>query len=116
VSANGGIRWNRAWVTVSTVCVGESVGFEEIDDGLWNVYFGPLKLGRFNERHMSIEDEFGRRRRHHVSPKSPDFSVTYVPDRSQYTVPWHSASLHESAEFPTDVREVLAMFAWSSRL
>jgi putative transposase len=82
VSANGGIRWNRAWVTVSTVCVGESVGFEEIDDGLWNVYFGPLKLGRFNERHMSIEDEFGRRRRHHVSPKSPDFSVTYVPDRS----------------------------------
>jgi hypothetical protein len=83
VSANGGIRWNRAWVNVSTVCVGESVGFEEIDDGLWNVYFGPLKLGRFNERHMSIEDEFGRRRRHHVSPKSPDFSVTYVPDRSR---------------------------------
>jgi putative transposase len=66
VSANGGIRWNRAWVNVSTVCVGEYVGFEEIDDGIWNVYFGPLKLGRFNERHMRIEDEFGRLRRHNV--------------------------------------------------
>jgi putative transposase len=66
VSANGGIRWNRAWVNVSTVCGGEYVGFEEIDDGIWNVYFGPLKLGRFNERHMRIEDEFGRLKRHNV--------------------------------------------------
>jgi hypothetical protein len=42
VSANGGIRWNRRWVNVSTVCVGEYVGLEEIADGIWNVYFGPL--------------------------------------------------------------------------
>jgi putative transposase len=66
VSANGGIRWRRDWVNVSIVCVGEYVGFEEIDDGIWNVYFGPLKLGRFNERHMKIEDELGRLRRHNV--------------------------------------------------
>ncbi len=31
VSANGGIRWNHRWVNVSTVCVGEYVGLEEID-------------------------------------------------------------------------------------
>ena len=66
VSANRGIRWNRAWVNVSIVCVGEYVGFEEIDDGIWGVYFGPLKLGRFNERHMKIEDELGRLKRHSV--------------------------------------------------
>jgi putative transposase len=66
VSATGGLRGNRAWVNVSTVCVGESVGFEEIDDGIGNVSCGALKLGRFNERHMSIEAEFGRLRRHHV--------------------------------------------------
>jgi putative transposase len=29
------------WVNVSIVCVGEYVGLEEIDDGIWNVYFGP---------------------------------------------------------------------------
>ena len=59
VSANGGIRWNKQWVNVSTVCAGEYVGLEEIDDGLWNVYFGPLKLGRLIERQMRIEDAFG---------------------------------------------------------
>lgn len=60
VSANGGIRWKRDWVNVSTVCIGEYVGLEEIDDGIWSVYFGPLKLGRLIERHMRIEDQFGR--------------------------------------------------------
>ena len=66
VSANGGIRWNSRWVNVSTVCAGEYVGLEEIADGIWTVYFGPLRLGRFHERHMRIEDEYGRlcRQRH----------------------------------------------------
>jgi putative transposase len=63
VSANGGIRWGRGWINVSTVCIGEYVGLEEIDDGIWNVYFGPLKLGRLNERHMRIEDQYGRLKR-----------------------------------------------------
>jgi hypothetical protein len=66
VSGNGGVRWNGHWVNVSVVCIGEYVGFEEIDDGVWNVYFGPLKLGRFNERNMRIEDELGRLKRHNV--------------------------------------------------
>jgi len=66
VSANGGIRWNKDWVNVSITCVGEYVGLEEIDDGVWNVYFGPLKIGRLLERHMRIEDEFGRLKRKNV--------------------------------------------------
>jgi putative transposase len=66
VSANGGIRWNKNWVNVSTVCIGEHVGFEEIDDGIWNVYFGPLKLGRFDERHMRIEDQYGKLKRQNL--------------------------------------------------
>ena len=63
VSANGGIRWNHQWINVSTTCAGEYVGLEEIDDGIWNVYFGPLKLGRLLERHMRIEDAYGRLKR-----------------------------------------------------
>jgi hypothetical protein len=51
---------------VSITCVGEYVGLEEIDDGTWNVYFGALKLGRLLERHMRIEDAFGRLKRHNV--------------------------------------------------
>jgi hypothetical protein len=60
VSFNGGIRWKRDWVNVSIVCAGEYVGLEEIDNGIWNVYFGPLKLGRLLEEHMRIEDANGK--------------------------------------------------------
>ncbi len=46
-------------------CVGEYVGLEEIDDGVWNVYvFGALRLGRLDERNMRIEDAYGRLFRH----------------------------------------------------
>lgn len=65
VSANGGIRWNHHWVNVSSCCMGEYVGLEEIDNGVWQVYFGPLKLGRLLEEHMRIEDQFGKLRRHY---------------------------------------------------
>lgn len=63
VSANGGIRWRKDWVNVSIVCAGEYVGLEEVDDGLWDVYFGALRLGRLHERHMRIEDAYGRLKR-----------------------------------------------------
>jgi putative transposase len=63
VSAKGGIRWHHQWVNVSHVCVGAYVGLEEIDDGLWNVYFGPLTLGRLLERHRRLEDAYGRLKR-----------------------------------------------------
>ena len=64
VSANGGIRWNCGWINVSITCIGEYVGLEEIDDGVWNVYFGALKLGRLLERQGRIEDAYGRLNRH----------------------------------------------------
>jgi putative transposase len=72
VSSNGGMRWNQRWVNVSTCCVDEYVGLEEIDDGVWDVYFGRLKLGRLLEEHSRIEDQFGRLKRHEVSPMSLD--------------------------------------------
>jgi putative transposase len=66
VSGNGGIRWNNDWVNVSSVCIGEYVGLEEIDNGIWNVYFGPLKLGRLDERLLRIKDQYGLLKRHNV--------------------------------------------------
>lgn len=45
---------------------GSAAGLEEIDDGIWTVHFGPLELGRLHERHMRIEDEYGRLTRHKV--------------------------------------------------
>jgi transposase InsO family protein len=64
VSYNGGIRWNSEWVKVSICCAGEYVGLEEIDNGIWTVYFGPVKLGRLIQEQMRIEDEAGKLLRH----------------------------------------------------
>ena len=72
VSRNSGIRWNRHWVCVTHTLAGEYVGLEEVGDGLWDVYFGPLKLGRMNERILRITDHKGRTVRKQVLPMSPD--------------------------------------------
>ena len=63
VSRNGGIRLRRTWVNVSQTLGGERIGLTEIDDGEWDVYFGPLRLGRFHERTLTIEDALGRQYR-----------------------------------------------------
>lgn len=60
VSRNGGIRWNRAWVNVSHLLAELVIGLEEVDDGLWNVYFGPVWLGRFHEAVGRIVDQLNR--------------------------------------------------------
>jgi hypothetical protein len=72
VSRNGGLRWHAQWGNVSHVLAGEYVGLEEIDDGEWDLYFGPLKLGRFHERLLRVEDALGRLRRRRLLPMSPD--------------------------------------------
>jgi transposase InsO family protein len=72
VSANGGMRWKCAWVCVTHTLAGEYVGLNEVGDGLWDVYFGPVLLGRMDERKLRIVDHRGRWIRRKVSPMSPD--------------------------------------------
>jgi len=60
VSRNGGVRWRHRWVNASHLFAELEIGFEEIDDGLWNVYFGPVWLGRFHEEVGRIVDQLGR--------------------------------------------------------
>lgn len=65
VSRNGGIRWHHHRVPVSHTLLEEYIGFEAIDDGLWDVYFHHCRLGRFDERQGRIIDDRGRLFRHH---------------------------------------------------
>jgi putative transposase len=59
VSRNGGIRWHHVWVNVSHLLAEEYVGLEAVDEGLWDVYFGPVWLGRMHETTHRIVDQFG---------------------------------------------------------
>lgn len=63
ISANGGIRWKSQWVCVSHLCAGQYIGLEEIDENRWDVYLGPMRIGRFHEDKLQIEDAYGRLKR-----------------------------------------------------
>jgi len=45
VRTNGEIKWRGDLVWLSSTLVGEPVGLEEDEDGVWRVRFGPVQLG-----------------------------------------------------------------------
>lgn len=56
VCANGCLSWRQRFIFVSEVLVGEPLGLEPIDDGVWSVHFGPVLLARFDEREARLRD------------------------------------------------------------
>ena len=66
---------------------GEYVGLEEVGDGLWDVYFGPVKLGRMNERILRIEDHKGRTVRRGASLRATESGRSYTAGHSTQLLP-----------------------------
>ena len=54
ISFNGMMRWKDEPIFTSKTLAGEVVGLEEIDDGVWSLYFGTVLLARFDEREMRL--------------------------------------------------------------
>jgi hypothetical protein len=50
VSANSGFSWLSRFIFVTHSLMGEYIGLEETDDGIWSVWFRDFLVGRFNER------------------------------------------------------------------
>ena len=50
VIGNGCLKWKGQFIFVSGVLSGETLGLEEVDDGLWYVYFYDHLLARFDEQ------------------------------------------------------------------
>lgn len=50
VQSNGVIHHQGHRVYISGLLKSEKLGLEEVADGVWEAYFGPLKLGSFNMR------------------------------------------------------------------
>jgi putative transposase len=50
ISLCGGFKWHGRDVFLGSVFAGELIGFEEIDDGVWSVYFARHLLARFDEQ------------------------------------------------------------------
>src|SRR5512134_300724 len=56
VALNGNIRWKGRFLAVSSVLGHEDIGLEAIDNGIWALYFGPVRLGTLNDRTFTITD------------------------------------------------------------
>jgi putative transposase len=63
VSQDSTIRWKSSKVFVSHLLGREEVGLEEVGDGVWSVFFGPVHLGWLDESDYRIMDVQGRKRR-----------------------------------------------------
>ena len=50
VGPSGAFAWRGGRVGLSRVLDGEDIGLLPVDDGLWTVYFGSVRLGHFDER------------------------------------------------------------------
>ena len=50
VHRSGVVYWRSLTIYIGNLLAGEQVGIEAVGDGVWEVYFGPVKLGRFDER------------------------------------------------------------------
>ena len=60
VNHNGCIFRQGKAVYITCLLKGETVGLEEIDNGIFDVYYGPLKLGLFKERVLSNNNQYVR--------------------------------------------------------
>lgn len=54
VYGNGCLSWRGRVLFLSEALLGEHVAFEEIDDGVWTIYFATIALARFDERRHRI--------------------------------------------------------------
>lgn len=65
VAGDATIRWKKRKVFVSTLLKQHHVGLEQLSDGVWSVYYGPVHLGWLDELDYRIMDvkERARRRR-----------------------------------------------------
>ena len=89
VSRNGGIRWKTGWLSISHPLIDEYVGLEEVDDGIWSLYFGSLLLGRFDEREKKLYAAFYEHRPWHRGTRADRVAE---PSTSEDFLDFHRAT------------------------
>jgi transposase InsO family protein len=62
VQGNGEFNWKGMELFLSETLAGETIGFEEVGNGRWEIRFGTLVLGTLDEREKKIEPKLKPRR------------------------------------------------------
>ena len=56
VRSDGRIKWQGQFLYISEALIGERVGLEEVDDGIWSLHFASVPLARFDERDRRLKE------------------------------------------------------------
>jgi len=64
VARTGQFRWRKQAYFVSQTLHRQTIGLEYTHDGVFNIYFGPLLLGQFNEQQQIVQLTRGKKRSH----------------------------------------------------
>lgn len=59
--SNGSLKFNTSDLYVGTVLARQSLGFEAVEDGRWQLWFGPIYLGLLTEHsrgHVTLQSNF----------------------------------------------------------
>lgn len=78
VRSDGRIKWKGEFVYVSEALVGDRIGLLEIDDELWEIHFGPVKIGYLDEQRMKAINQRPER-----SPAEAINEPDLAPDGSE---------------------------------
>jgi transposase InsO family protein len=54
VSSTGCLSWKSAPLFIATALAGQYVAFEEVDEGLWTLWFATVALARYDDRQRSL--------------------------------------------------------------
>jgi hypothetical protein len=54
VTSAGTIRFKDRLLFIAHALQQRPIGLEEVDDGVWSLYFGRVLLGRIDEREMKV--------------------------------------------------------------
>jgi putative transposase len=78
VSSGGYMKWNNRAVFLASALAGQDVGLEEVDDGLWTLYFATVALARYDERHRTLHPitTFTEGRSASCAGSAPDLKCT----------------------------------------
>jgi hypothetical protein len=103
VDHTGMIRWNNSRLFLSHTLSGETVGLEEIDEGVWSLFCGSVLLAHFDERERrfygrSEVDEEQRRPTPGCRALSPIEQLPW-PRHCAFVRPEPASPLRERARF-----------------
>jgi hypothetical protein len=62
VRPSGQVKWKGQSIYVTKALIGERIGFEPVEDGVWMAHFATQPLGLFDERRGRIEPLRGLRK------------------------------------------------------